>query len=372
MVTPGAAPLLEAARIVRRFGTRTVLDIEHIAVHAGEVLAIVGPNGAGKSTLFRILLLLERPDEGTVHLDGVTMRTGDARARGRLAAVFQRPVLFSGTVRHNLAFGLRARGVPQAERQARVDEALQWMQLDALADTSVHALSGGEAQRVALGRALIMQPDVVLLDEPTANLDVVIRRRFRMDIDRVARQQARAIVLITHDTSEAFGLADRVVVLHDGRVAQAGRPDELLLRPATPFIAELTGAELLLPGQVELVADGLAAVRVSPALLLWATPQAGELQPGVAAVVAYRPEDVTLTLAGAQDTSAMNRISATVAAIVPAGALTRIRLSAAGAALTALVTRRSVEQLGLATGTAVVMQLKAAALHAWQRDVHDS
>jgi tungstate transport system ATP-binding protein len=373
MVTAGAVPLLEAAGVVRRFGTRTVLNVDHVAVRAGEVLAIVGPNGAGKSTLFRTLLLLERPDAGTIRLDGAAMRVGDTRARGRLAAVFQRPVLFTGTVRQNLAFGLRARGLRRAEQRTRVDEALGWMDLAPLADTSVHTLSGGEAQRVALARALVVQPDVVLLDEPTANLDVVIRRRFRQDIERVARQQARAIVLITHDAGEAFGLADRIVVLHDGRVVQAGRPDELMLRPATPFIAELTGAELLLPGRVEAVDDDLAAVRVAPDLLLWATQQDRDLKLGVAAVVAYRPEDVTLSRAEAtQETSAVNRLDAMVDAVVPAGALMRVRLRSGQTTLTALVTRRSVELLGLAAGTPAVMQLKAAALHAWRRDVHES
>ncbi|HSK18009.1 MAG TPA: ABC transporter ATP-binding protein [Longimicrobiales bacterium] len=372
MVTAAAA-LLYASGLVRRYGDRTVVDVASLAVEAGEVLAIVGPNGAGKSTLFRMLLLLERPDAGEVRLDGIAMRYRDARARGRLAAVFQRPVLFTGTVRENVAFGLRAAGVPGAQRGERVEAALGWLDLTALAARRVDSLSGGEAQRVALARALVMEPDIVLLDEPTSSLDVSVRRRFRQDVERVARQRAGAVVLITHDATEAFGLADRIAVMDRGRIVQLATPEEIMLRPGSPFVAELTGAELLLHGTVESMEDGLAAVRVSEAVILWATVQPGQsLRLGAEAVVAYRPEDVTLTPADTvQETSAVNAVAAHVQAVVPAGALTRVRIATQdGIVLTALLTRRSVAGLGLAGGSAVTARIKATALHAWERPTH--
>jgi molybdopterin-binding protein len=374
MVTPGAGrgtPLLEAEGLVRRYGQRTVLNIDSLTVEPGEVLAVVGPNGAGKSTLFRSLLLLERPDAGEIRLDGVAMRRGDRRARGRLAGVFQRPVLFTGTVQQNVAFGLRAAGITGAGQRERVTAALGWLGLDALAARPVNTLSGGEAQRVALARALVLEPQIVLLDEPTSSLDVSVRRRFRQDLESVARQRAGSVVLITHDAMEAFALADRIAVMHDGRIAQVATPDEIMLRPGTPFVAELTGAELLLHGAVESIDDGLAAVRVSPDLVLWAAVQRDDaLRIGAAAVVAYRPEDVILAPAGAaQQTSAVNRLPARVETIVPAGALTRVRICTAdGIVLTALLTRRSVGVLELSRASAVTAHIKAAALHAWARD----
>lgn len=362
-------PLLEGEGIVRRFGRRVVLDIERVAVQRGEVLAIVGPNGAGKSTLFRTLLLLEAPDAGMVRLGGTPMRQGDPRARGRLAGVFQRPVLFSGTVHANVGFGLAALGVSRPERARRTADALAWMRLEALRNAPVHTLSGGEAQRVALARALVLQPDVLLLDEPTANLDIAIRREFLRDVEEVARGRAQAIILITHDPGEAFGLADRIAVLHDGRIVQTGTPDDLALRPATPFIAALTGAELLLHGAVETVDDGLVAIRVSRHILLWGVPHgSGTFSTGADAVVAYRPEDITISTAPVSDTSAINHMAATVQAVVPAGPLMRIRLRADGILLTALVTRRSVDALRLAADSPVQLHLKAAALQAWRRD----
>src|SRR5690606_397599 len=141
-------------------------------------------------------------------------------------------------------------GMNARERAARAADALGWLDLERFADASVHQLSGGEAQRVALARALVLEPAVLLLDEPTSNLDVAVRRRFRRDFERTARARAGAVVLITHDATEAFGLADRVAVLQDGRILQEGTPDEIVLRPASPFAAELTGAELLLHGVV--------------------------------------------------------------------------------------------------------------------------
>jgi molybdopterin-binding protein len=366
-----AVPLLHAERLVRRYGGRTVLDIDNLTVEPGEVLAVVGPNGAGKSTLFRTLLLLERPDAGVIRLDGVVMRHRDARARGRLAGVFQRPVLFTGTVQQNVAFGLRAAGITGARQQERVAAALGWLELDALSARPVHTLSGGEAQRVALARALVLEPRIVLLDEPTASLDITVRRRFRQDLEQVARQRAGGVVLITHDAMEAFGLADRIAVMHDGRIAQAGTPDEIMLRPVTPFVAQLAGAELLLQGVVESIDDGLAAIRVSADLVLWAAVErGGALRAGAPAVVAYRPEDVILAPPGAaQQSSAVNRLPARVEAIVPAGALTRVRIATPdGIVLTALLTRRSVGALNLARDSAVMAHIKAAALHAWARD----
>ena len=377
-------PLLHAEGLVRRYGGRTVLDVDHLTVEAGEVLAIVGPNGAGKSTLFRMLLLLERPDAGTIRVSGTVMRRHDRRARGRLAGVYHPPALFAGTVRQNVAFGLRAAGVRGAVQRERTAAALGWLGLEELGDRPVHTLSGGEAQRVALARALVLEPQVVLLDEPTSSLDITVRRRFRQDVERVARQRAGGVVLITHDAVEAFSLADRIAVMHDGRIAQIGAPDEIMLRPGTPFAAELTGAELLLQGTVESVDDGLAAVRIGADLVVWSAmrPEAGSdgpapadgrgFQPGAAAVVAYRPEDVILAVPGsAQETSAVNRFAVSVEAIVPAGALMRVRVRTEdGIVLNALLTRRSVETLDLLPARRVTAHIKAAALHAWARASH--
>jgi molybdopterin-binding protein len=358
-----SAPLLRASVLVRRYGSQRVVDGVSLDVAPHEVLAILGPNGAGKSTLFRMLLLLEPADAGEITFDGRAVRCGDAAARRRMAGVFQRPWLFRGTVRHNLEFG-----VAKAARTRVADsDVVSALALGALLDAPVTTLSGGEAQRVALARALVLEPDLLLLDEPSANLDVTVQRRFRADLEHLVRSHARAAVLVTHDPAEAFALADRVAVLEDGRVTQTGTPAELVAAPATPFVAAFTGAELLLDGAAADAADGLMHVKLPDGVLLLATlgTDVAAIAAGSAVHVAYRPEDVTLAHdRTAVATSAVNRLPMTVRALTPSGGLVRVRLDGPPM-LTALVTRQSVDALGLMPGQPVTAHLKAAALRVY-------
>ncbi|HUG38943.1 MAG TPA: ABC transporter ATP-binding protein [Longimicrobiales bacterium] len=355
--------LLAAEGLGRRYGARTVVDVHDLAARRGEVLAVLGPNGAGKSTLFRLLLLLEAPDTGRVLLDGRAVRPGDEGARRRMAGVFQRPHLFAGTVLDNLRFGLRATGVPRAEWAGRIGQAAEEMGVAALLDAGVARLSGGETQRVALARALVLHPAVLLLDEPTANLDAAIRRRFREELGSVLRERAGAVVLITHEAPEAFDLADRVAVMEDGRIVQLGTPEDLTTDPATPFIAAFTGAELLLDGVVEAVEEGTLRVRASGAVLATRGTEP-PLRPGERVHVRYRPEDVTLAPAEAPDVSARNRLRMRVRSVTPAGGLIRVRLEGP-VALAALITRDSADRLGVAPGAEVTALLKTTALHVY-------
>jgi molybdopterin-binding protein len=363
-----ATPLLRVSALRRRYGDRTIVDVASLEVAAGEVLAILGPNGAGKSTLFRMLLLLEPADAGTIELGGAAIHPGDPVAARRIAGVFQRPFLFSGTVRGNIEVGLRARGVERAERMARVGEALAQLSLTSLADADVRSLSGGEAQRVALARALVVRPELLILDEPTSSLDVTLRARFREDLVRMLHTQVCSAVLITHDAADAYALADRVAVMQDGRIVQCGTPEDIVLAPATPFVAAFTGADLFLHGTVSASDEQLITVRLSGGALMLATAtgEARErLRTGEPAQVAYRPEDVVLaTGSGPGETSAQNRFLMRVASIAPSGALVRVKLEGQ-IGLVALLTRQGAESLRLQAGMDVVAQLKAAAVRAF-------
>jgi len=360
--------VLRAEGLRRRYGGRLVVDVDEIGVEEGEILAVLGPNGAGKSTLFRLLLLLEAPDEGRILLDGREVRRGDRDAARRIAGVFQRPFLFDGTVEENVAYGLRIRGLPAAERERRVSDTLATLGLNALARAPVQTLSGGEAQRVALARAVVLRPELLLLDEPTANLDVTVRRRFREDLERLVRSHARGALLITHDPADAFAIADRIAVMQEGRIVQMGRPEALVLEPATPFVAAFTGAELLVDGVVEGREEGLVTVRMrgSPAVVTAVDPAALPLRIGDAVQIAYRPEDLVLAHPeAAPETSARNRFRLRVAQLTASGGLVRVRLEG-DVALAALVTRQAAEALDLAPGREVEVQVKATALRVFR------
>jgi molybdopterin-binding protein len=360
-------PVLEAEGVVRSYGGRRVVDVARLELGRGEVLAVLGPNGAGKSTLFRLLLLLERADAGVIRLGGRPVRPGDQDARRRLVGVFQRPRLFTGSVRSNLEFGLRSLGVPAREWGERIARTTRELGVGEVTRADVRTLSGGEAQRVSLARALVLEPEVLLLDEPTAGLDVTVRRRFREELGRVIREHARSVVLITHDAADAFELADRVAVMEDGRIVQAGSPEDLTAEPATPFVAAFTGAELLLDGTVQETGDGVVVVRAGRGALLARAPDDG-VGPGERVHVRYRPEDVVIApvAAGAgPEVSARNRLPMIVRSLTPVGGLVRVRLEGP-VSLAALVTRDSAERLGLTPGAEVVALVKTAALSVYR------
>jgi molybdopterin-binding protein len=352
--------VIEARSLRRAYNGRNVVDVEELQVKRGEVVAVLGPNGSGKSTLFRLLMLLETPNAGEVLFEGRHVNAGDAWARARMAGVFQRPFLFSGTVRRNIQYG-----VPNAGRSGRVEAAAADLGVGHLLDARINDLSGGEAQRVALARALALRPQLLLLDEPTANLDVMVKRSFREDVAHAARTHAGSVLVITHDPAEAFGMADRIAVMDAGRIVQTGTPEDLLDDPRTPFVASFTGAELLLDGVVTTVAEDLVHVDVGGALI-WATMPADRHwspERGARTHVAYRPEDVMISAVDSSaEVSARNAFRLRIAAMTGAAGLVRLRLEGSPN-LIALVTRTSAESLGLHTGHEVIAHMKATALH---------
>jgi tungstate transport system ATP-binding protein len=237
---PSADALYRLESIQHRYGSRVVIDIERLDVMRGETLAIIGPSGCGKSTLLRLLQFLERPSEGQVMFDGQPIdATPPLALRRRVTTVFQRPVMLDRPVRHNLAYGLKVRGA--RGHHDRIVRLLEALALGALADVPARTLSGGEIQRVAFGRALAFDPEVLLLDEPTANLDP---RNVRLVEDLIRERQAQGVtvVLATHQIFQARRLAHRAALLLDGQVVEMGPTAEMLDHASDPRTrAFLTG-----------------------------------------------------------------------------------------------------------------------------------
>jgi sulfate transport system ATP-binding protein len=250
---------IEVRRLSKRFGNFVALDAVSFIVEQGELLALLGPSGSGKTTLLRIIAGLEEADSGTVLFDGDDASEQSAKDRG-VGFVFQHYALFRHmSVFENIAFGLRVR--PRALRPSdaeigrRVRALLALVQLDCLGDRYPSQLSGGQRQRVALARALAVEPKVLLLDEPFGALDAKVRQELRRWLKRLHAEIHLTSVFVTHDQEEALELANRVVVMNEGRIEQDGPPEEVVEQPATPFVVKFLGNVNIFHGRVQ---DGTA------------------------------------------------------------------------------------------------------------------
>jgi ABC-type Fe3+/spermidine/putrescine transport system ATPase subunit len=354
-------PVLELAGVQVSFGERPALDVPGLEVRRGETLVVIGPNGAGKSTLLRVLGLLQTPTAGTVRFGGVLVTARDGLAlRRRMASVFQEPLLADATVHDNVGMGLRFRGVDRRRRGPRVDAWLDRLAIRQLASRRARTLSGGEAQRAALARALVVEPEVLLLDEPFSSLDPPTREALIDDLGRILDEDGITTVLVTHDRTEAMVLGDRVGVLMGGHLLQVDEAAQVFRAPATEEIARFVGVETILDCRVLESAGDACVLEAGPQQIRVARPA----EPGEWVRLCLRPEDVTLfpgvPKPGAS--AAFNRLPARVQRIVPAGTQARVIVEC-GFPLVALLTRREIEDLGLRAGAPVTAHFKASAPH---------
>ncbi len=232
--------------VTKAYGRRTVLAVDDLTIRRGETLAVVGPSGAGKSTLLRLLNFLEPAATGTISFGGQTIVGGDDAPLAvlrRITTVFQRPVLLKRTVAANVAYGLGLRG--QRNTQAVVAKILDAVGLSHLAGEKARSLSGGEAQRVALARALVLHPDVLLLDEPTANLDPANVALIEQAVAQMCREQGTTVVFVTHNLFQARRMGDRVALMLDGRLVEVGDTDAFFEHPVDPRTAAFVRGEMV-------------------------------------------------------------------------------------------------------------------------------
>ena len=246
---------IEALNISKRFGQFAALEGVNLEINRGELVALLGPSGSGKTTLLRVIAGLEFPDSGTIRFNGKDISDRTARER-QVGFVFQHYALFRHmTVFENIAFGLKVRprsSRPSREKiRAKVQELLRLIQLETLAQRYPSQLSGGQRQRVALARALAVEPSVLLLDEPFGALDAKVRLELRRWLRQLHDEIHITSVFVTHDQEEALEVADRVVVMNQGRIEQVGAPDEVYNHPASPFVYNFLGNVNLFHGRVD-------------------------------------------------------------------------------------------------------------------------
>ena len=289
-----ADPVVALTGVSARYGGVEVLRLPALDVRAREILAVIGPNGSGKSTLLRLLAFLERPAAGEIRFHGRPVDAAHALAeRRRIAMVFQQPLLADATVGENVALGLRFRGAPVAESEARVVHWLRRFNIAPLRDQRARGLSGGEAQRVALARALVSSSEVLLLDEPLSNLDAKLREDLRSEIKDLTRKLGITAIYVTHDQLEALAMSDRIAVMLGGRIVQEASPRDLYLKPKTSFVAQFVGQINFFEGAVvDPCPEGLGAFETAHGTWRCAIP--GSFTKGARGRLAVRPEGFTL------------------------------------------------------------------------------
>jgi iron(III) transport system ATP-binding protein len=277
-------------------GKTIVLHSIDLAIESGELFFLLGPSGCGKTTLLRIIAGFIEPDSGTLSFNGrdVTFAPANTRNTGM---VFQSYALWPHmTVAENVAFGLDIRKIAKPEQTRRVREALELVRMAHLEMRRPVQLSGGQQQRVALARAMVIRPDVLLLDEPLSNLDAKLRIELRSEIRRICKSSGITTVYVTHDQKEALSMADRVAIMHQGRLEQVGTPEMLYRRPRTAFVASFLGETNFLPATMIEATSGLSRFRsvAGEVLVGDISDAAAAPAPGSSATLSIRPESLTL------------------------------------------------------------------------------
>ncbi|MBI3709638.1 MAG: ABC transporter ATP-binding protein [Proteobacteria bacterium] len=321
---------IRIAEVARSFGAVRAVDRVSLDINEGEFFTLLGPSGCGKTTLLRMIAGFCDLDHGAIHFGERRVDTVPPHRRNA-GMVFQNYAIFPNlTVAGNVAYGLKARNVPAGEIGARVARALKLVHLDGYDERWPHQLSGGQLQRVAIARCLVIEPEVLLLDEPLSNLDAQLRVEMRREIRLLQQSLKITAIYVTHDQEEALAISDRIAVMRAGRTEQVGGPTEIYQRPATRFVAEFMGTTNLLSGiAVDGPVGGTAKVRVGGQD--FALP-AGTARPRDAVTFSLRPEALRLIAPGEHAPSGWHTLEARLAGVEFLGVLTRLDLQLADGA----------------------------------------
>ncbi|MGZ4919508.1 MAG: ABC transporter ATP-binding protein [Halobacteriota archaeon] len=359
--------MIEFDHVFMNFGKKEVLKDVSFSINDGENFTFIGPSGSGKTTILRLINMLQRPTSGKILIDGTNVTLLRDRekiqVRRKMSMVFQKPSPLRGSVYANTAVGLRFRKVKADEISRRVSESLELVGLEGYEGRRADTLSGGEMQRVALARAIATTPEVLLLDEPTANLDPVSTETIESLIGDLKNRSGVTVILSTHDMEQGQRLADRIAVLIDGRIGQIGSSKEIFYNPMNQAVAHMVGVENIFDGVVTENDAGLAVIAVNGIRIT----AASSASPGTPVTLYMRPEDITFYKDGSIRSSARNTFTGQISEVIPTGPMVRLKVDA-GVKMAAVVTQRSFEELGLALGKETELSFKASAIHVVERN----
>ena len=359
-----AESLLALRDILLRYGDKTALKVPRLEINSGEALALLGPNGAGKTTLLKVMALLQLPNTGEVYFNGAKAGASNALAiRRRIAMVFQEPLLLNASVYQNAALGLKLRGFPSREIETRLRPWLERLGIAHLSARSSRSLSGGEAQRTSLARALALEPELLLLDEPFSALDPTSREVLLRDFQRIMKDTGITTVFVTHDRDEAFTLAARVGVMQNGHLAQLDSRESVFMKPNSRTVAEIVGIENCLPGVGDGI-DGNYTVIATHGVRAYTTRR---LEAGAKVVACIRAEDIYLSRESCE-AEIPNRFTGKIIELSSGTAGHRIVLDCGLLRLVALLARRESLDVAPTEGERLTVRFSPAAVHVIEDD----
>ena len=346
--------MLELRDIFLSRGDKRILDGVSIEVEEGSFFVLMGPTGCGKTTLIRVAGLLDRFDSGSIHFGGSPVpagRKGRLETRRMMATVFQEPVMFTGSVFSNIAWGLQLRGLDRVEISSRVTSILEMVGLHEFAGRDASTLSGGETRVVALARAMVLEPRLLLLDEPTTSLDPSLRQDLLERIGEIQANSRTTFLMATHDLTDALAVGITGAVMREGRIEQSGRLEDILFSPRNRFMASFTGMRNMFP------AEFLGSeARVGDVIIKHTCEKSGH------GYLAVPPEVIVVSLSSTV-TSERNRFAGEVVSIRRNGVTWDVEISVSAMILVATVTKGALDELGISPGSTVHLSFKASAVH---------
>ncbi len=350
------APIVQLKNVTKQYGSITALDNINLEVDSGEIFTLIGPNGSGKTTMLRIMLGIEESTSGEIHFKGVRVDEDSlADVRAKSTMVFQRTALFNTTVQKNVVYGLKLRGYAKKQIEAEVKAALRMVRLEGYEKRWAKKLSGGEQQRVSLAMALALNTELLLLDEPTANLDPKNVSIIEETISWVNRERGATVVMATHNMFQAETLTHRAALLLRGKIVQVGTTREIFGAPSKD-LASFARLENVFSGDSTMLEEGTSMVDIGNGLQIEVPiKQTGRV------TLFVRPEDIILS-AKPLASSARNMFRGKVAGISDLGSLVKLRVDA-GKEFVVQITKRSFIEMGFNLGSDVYLLFKASSVH---------
>lgn len=345
---------LEIKNLKKSFGKMVAVDDVSLAINNGELVSFLGPSGCGKTTTLRMIGGLEYPDSGDILVNGSSVLSLPPWKRN-CGFVFQSYALFPHmTVRDNIAYGLRLRKWPKERVQAKIDHIVSLLGIESLLERRPKQISGGQQQRVAVARALAIEPDILLMDEPLANLDAKLRDKIRIELRQIQKDTGVTTVYVTHDQEEAFALSDFIVIMNHGKIEQMGTPFEIFTQPATEFVASFVGNSNLLEGSIESIKGDRATLMWQGHKISGKTGQ--DLKLHDRAIAIFRVEDVDLVSSESEERDSI--IRGRIQDLVFMGGKYRLVVLVHDEQILVDLERKVVNKAELTTGSDVNLQVK--------------